>query len=229
MKKFKETFPRGLIVSCQARKDEPMHGSDIMARMAVAAQQGGAVGIRANTPEDVRAIKKVVSLPVIGIYKIDSEESEVYITPTFEAAKAIAEAGSDMIALDGTTRARPGGETLEFIIHLIHEELQLPVMADCSTLEEGINAARAGADVVATTLSGYTPYSRKTEGPDFELLDAMIDKVDVPVIGEGRFHYPEQAAKGLKKGAWAIVAGGAITRPQQITERFVKSMKSFID
>ncbi len=225
MKSPQEIFPRGLIVSCQALEHEPLHGSHIMARMALAAQQGGAVGIRANTPEDIRAIRETVSLPIIGIYKREYEGSPVYITPTFAEAKAIAEAGAQMIALDATQRLRPNGETLEELIRRIHEELDLPVMADCSTLDEAVKAAELGADVVSSTLAGYTPYSRKTDGPDFELLQEMLAAVRVPVFAEGRFHTPEQVAKALKMGCYAVVVGGAITRPQEITARFTAGIR----
>lgn len=228
MRHPKEIFPRGLIVSCQALEHEPLHGSHIMARMALAAQQGGAVGIRANTPEDIRAIRETVSLPIIGIYKREYEGSDVYITPTFEEARAIAEAGAEMIALDATPRPRPNGETLAGLIRRIHEELDLPVMADCSTLEEAVEAARLGADVVSSTLAGYTPYSRKTEGPDFDLLREMLQQVNVPVFAEGRFHTPEQVAQALAMGCYAVVVGGAITRPQEITARFAAAVRGLV-
>ncbi|MCX7624906.1 MAG: N-acetylmannosamine-6-phosphate 2-epimerase [Candidatus Sumerlaeaceae bacterium] len=228
MRHPKDIFPRGLIVSCQALEHEPLHGSHIMARMALAAQQGGAVGIRANTPQDIRAIREMVALPVIGIYKREYEGSEVYITPTFEEARAIAEAGADMIALDATLRPRPKGETLAQLIRRIHEELDLPVMADCSTLEEAVEAAKLGADVVSSTLAGYTTYSRKTEGPDFDLLREMLQFVNVPVIAEGRFHTPEQVAQALAMGCYAVVVGGAITRPQEITARFTAAVRDIL-
>ncbi len=228
MRRPEEIFRRGLIVSCQALEHEPLHGSHIMARMALAAEQGGAVGIRANTPEDIQAIKATVKLPVIGIYKREYEGSEVYITPTFAEAKAIAEAGADMIALDATPRPRPGGETLATLIRRIHQELDLPVMADCSTTEEAIAAAELGADVVSSTLAGYTPYSRKTEGPDFEMLREVLDRVSVPVFAEGRFHTPEQVAQALAMGCYAVVVGGAITRPQEITARFTAAIKDLL-
>lgn len=226
MRKPTEIFPRGLIVSCQALEHEPLHGSHIMARMALAAQQGGAVGIRANSPDDIRAIRQSVKLPIIGIYKRVYEGSDVYITPTFEEAKAVAQAGADMIALDATARPRPRRETLGDLIRRIHEELDLPVMADCSTLEEALEAERLGADVVSSTLAGYTPYSRKTEGPDFDLLREMLARVAVPVFAEGRFHTPERVAQALAMGCYAVVVGGAITRPQEITARFVSAIRN---
>jgi len=228
MKPVTEVFPRGLIVSCQALENEPLHGSDIMARMAIAAEMGGAVGIRANTPEDIRAIRAAVKLPIIGIYKREYEDSEVYITPTFAEAQAVAEAGADMIALDATPRPRPRGETLDQLIDRIHRELDLPIMADCSTVEEGLRAAELGADVVSSTLAGYTPYSRKTEGPDFEMLAELLDRLAIPIFAEGRFHTPEQVARALEMGCYAVVVGGAITRPQEITARFTAAIRHIV-
>jgi len=224
MKKFEEIFARGLIVSCQAREGEPLFSSDIMARMALCAALGGAIGIRANSPRDILAIRQTVSLPLIGIYKIKTDGYEVYITPSFDAAREVAEAGADAIAVDATNRARPKGETLASLIHRIHNELDRPVMADCSTFEEGMKARELGADAVATTLAGYTPYSRHTEEPDYEICEKLADNLDVPIIGEGRFFSPEQASLALQLGAYAVVVGTAITRPQDITARFVKSM-----
>jgi N-acylglucosamine-6-phosphate 2-epimerase len=221
MKNAKDLFPRGLIVSCQALETEPLHGSEIMARMAVAAAMSGAVGIRANTPQDIRAIHATVKLPILGIYKKEYEGSDVYITPTFDEARAVAEAGAAMIALDATPRRRPKGEDLGGLIARIRGELGVPVMADCSTAEEGVAAAKSGADVVSSTLSGYTPYTEKTDGPDFPMLKALLERVDVPVIAEGRFYYPDQVAQALEMGCHAVVVGGAITRPQEITKRFV--------
>ena len=228
MKEFETIFKRGLIVSCQARDDEPLHGAGIMARMARAAEIGGAVGIRADGSQDISEIKKIVSLPIIGINKIKTEGFDVYITPTFDAARTIALAGADVIALDGTARPRPNGETLTSIIHRIHEELGQPVMADCSTLDEGLAAVIAGANAVSTTLSGYTSYSPKMEEPDIELLRALIQKAKVPVVAEGRYHYPEQAGHAMQLGAYAVVVGGAITRPQEITKRFVNKINKYL-
>ncbi len=223
MKNVKDIFPRGLIVSCQALKHEPLYGSDIMAKMALAAKLGGAVGIRANTPQDIKAIRNAVELPIIGINKVEIENYEVYITPTFESAKEIALCGVSMIAVEATDRKRP--EPLDRLISRIKDELDMPVMADCSTLEEAVQAAKYGADVVSTTMAGYTSYTTKTEGPDWDLLNKMLDANIRPVIAEGRFHYPDQVAKALESGAHAVVVGGAITRPLEITTRFVDAIK----
>ena len=213
----------GLIVSCQAPEGTPLHGSTIMAAMAKAAEVGGAVGIRANGPGDIRAIKEVVGLPIIGIYKINFPGYDTYITPTFEAAKEVVEAGADIIAVDGTLRPHPKELSAGELIAEI-KTLGLPVMADISTLEEGIAAAEAGADIVATTMSGYTPYSRQSDDPDFELIQELFRSVKAPIIAEGKIWTPEQARKAIDLGAHAVVVGTAITRPHVITERFVKTL-----
>lgn len=218
----------GLIVSCQALENEPLHGSEMMAAMAKAVVEGGAVGIRANGPEDIRAIKKVVDVPVIGIYKKMEYDSDVYITPTFIEAKAVFEAGADIIAIDATSRPRPDGISLEDYVKRIKDELGVLIMADVSTLDEGIAAREAGCDLVGTTLSGYTDYTRSLEGPDFELLKDLVEKLNVPVILEGRVNSPEDVIKGLKLGAFAVVVGTAITRPQIVTSRYVDAIKKAI-
>jgi len=228
MKSFEEILKRGLVVSCQARENEPLYGEGIMTRMALAAGMGGAVGIRADGSRDISDIKKRASLPVIGICKVKTEGYDVYITPTFDAARTIVLAGADIIAIDGTARPRPNGETLSSLIYRIHEELGLPVMADCSTLDEGLAAVIAGANAVSTTLSGYTSYSPKMEKPDLELLKELIQKAKVPVVAEGRYHYPEQAGHAIQLGAYAVVVGSAITRPQEITKRFVNKIDKYI-
>lgn len=212
----------GLIVSCQALPDEPLHGAEIMACMALAAYAGGAVGIRANGPEDIHAIRAMVPLPLIGIYKDGSEG--VYITPTFGHAQAVAEAGADIIAIDATQRPRPDGKPLAAMIAAIHMELDKLVMADVSTLDEGLAAEAAGADLLSTTLSGYTPYSPQQDSPDFGLIRALVVETHIPVIAEGRIRTPEQARAALDAGAFAVVVGAAITRPQSITAWFVKGM-----
>ena len=213
----------GLIVSCQALPEEPFCDPHCMAAFARAAEMGGAVGIRAKEP-DIRAISQACGLPLIGIDKVYLEGFEVYITPRFEDAERIAAAGADIIALDCTPRPRPDGATMEELIGRIKRVLQLPVMADISTLDEATAAEQAGADVIATTLSGYTPYSRKTEGPDFDLLEAVIGAVKVPVIAEGHIYTLAEARACIALGAHAIVIGTAITRPVELTHRFVEAI-----
>jgi N-acylglucosamine-6-phosphate 2-epimerase len=216
---FIEQVRGGLIVSCQALSDEPLHGAQIMARMAHAAWEGGAVGIRANGPDDIRAIRAAVPLPIIGIYK--DGDSGVYITPTLNHARAVVEAGADVVAIDATRRPRPDGSTVAELIPRIHDELGGPVMADVSTLEEARAAEAAGAEFVAPTLAGYTPYSQQVTGPDFELLRAMVAACGIPVVAEGHISTPDEARTAIMCGALAVVVGSAITRPQLITARFV--------
>jgi len=224
MKNIKRILNRGLIVSCQALKGEPLYGSKNMALMAIAAEIGGAVGIRANTPQDIGAIKKCVKIPIIGLYKIEYPKCDVYITPTKESAKKVALAGAEIIAIDATNRTRPKGLTAKELIDYIHNILNKYVMADISTYEEGLKAAEMGADLVATTLSGYTPYSPKMDKPDLILVKKLANKLRVPIIAEGKIKNPEDAAKAIENGAYAVVVGSAITRPQRIAAWFVEAI-----
>ena len=221
-----ERLRGGLIVSCQALAQEPLHGSHIMARVAIAARQGGAVAIRSNSPEDVAAIRAAVDLPIIGIYKVIEAGFAVYITPRLAHARAILDAGADIVAVDATARPRPEAVDGAAYVRLLKAALPCPIMADVSTFEEGIAAAEAGADIVSTTMSGYTPYSPQRAEPDLELVHALASRLCIPVIAEGRIHAPEQAAAALAAGAFAVVVGGAITRPQEITARFVKGLQN---
>lgn len=215
----------GLIVSCQALQGEPLYGEGIMARMAVAAKQGGAVGIRANGKEDVSQISKEVGLPVIGICKRYYNNSEVFITPTLNEVKEIVEAGATIVAFDGTGRERPDGQSLqEFISQVKAQFPNILLMADISTLQEGVTAADLGVDIVATTLSGYTPYSKKNDEPDFELIEDLYAKIKVPIIAEGRVTSPSDAIECMDKGAWSVVVGTAITRPHEITKIYVRKI-----
>jgi N-acylglucosamine-6-phosphate 2-epimerase len=214
---------KGLIVSCQAYEGDPLFGSHIMAALAVAAEQGGAVGIRANSPEDIAAIRAVTNLPIVGLYKLYSPSSQVYITPSCESAEAIARAGSDMIAIDATPRPRHNRETVGQLIQFIHEALGKPVMADVSCIEDAVLAESLGADVISTTLAGYTQHGRpKMDGPDLEFVAEVVRRVRLPVVAEGRYHEPHQAAQAMQLGAHAVVVGSAITRPEDITRRFVR-------
>jgi N-acylglucosamine-6-phosphate 2-epimerase len=222
-KSLAERLRGGLIVSCQALPGEALFGGEIMAKLAVAAERGGAVGIRANSPVDIAAIRAVTTLPIIGLYKVDVADYDVYITPTLRDAQAVADAGADMIALDATDRPHPEGTTAEFIA-AVRAATGLPVLADISTFDEGVAAQAAGAEFVSTTMSGYTPYSPQLEGPDLELVTRLASALDVPLFSEGRIHTPEQARAALDAGAFAVIVGGAITRPQQITERFARAV-----
>ncbi|MEM2178690.1 MAG: N-acetylmannosamine-6-phosphate 2-epimerase [Candidatus Methanomethylicaceae archaeon] len=220
---FIEKTKAGLIVSCQADKGEPFYGTKFMVAFAIAAKIGGAVGIRTNGPLFIKAIKKVVDLPIIGIYKKRYENSEVYITPTKKEAKIIARAGADIIGIDCTFRKRPGNLTTEEFIKYIKEELNLPVLADISTLEEGIEAESKGADIICTTLSGYTEYTkdRLILGPDINLVKELTKNVKIPVIAEGRYWTQNDIKKALEAGAHAVVVGTAITKPHYIVMRLL--------
>lgn len=213
-----------LIVSCQALEEEPLHSSFIMGKMALAAKEGGASCIRANSVQDINEIDKVTNLPIIGIIKRDYKDSEVYITPTKKEVLELLKTNTKIIALDATNRKRPKGETLKELISLIKSNGKM-VMADISTLEEGIEAEKLGVDIVSTTLSGYTNYTVKEEGPDFKLLKELVEALNIPVFCEGRINTPEEAKKAFELGAYSIIVGGAITRPKQITERFIKGIK----
>ena len=198
--------------------------------MAGAAERGGAAGIRANGPRNLAAICAAVRLPVIGIYKQVTPGCEVSITPTFSAAREVWEAASpppSIIAFDATPRPRPGGEDWRTLLKRIQEEFGALAMADISTYEEGIAAAAAGADIVATTLSGYTPYTadrRASEAPDIELVQRLSAVLKVPVFCEGRIQTPEQARSALDAGACAVVVGTAITAIDRVTRRYVERM-----
>ena len=204
---------RGLIVSCQALENEPLHSSFIMSRMAVAAKQGGAVGIRANSVEDIKAIKEVVDLPVIGIIKIDYPDMVPYITPTMTEVDALVSTGVDVIAVDATIN-----QDIEFLKEIFIKYPNQKFMADISTVEEGIRAGELGFHYVGTTLVGYTEHSKGVN--NFEVLEALIKDCKAKVIAEGNFDTPEKAKLSLEKGAYAVVVGGAITRPQLITKKF---------
>lgn len=215
------SLPEGLIVSCQARADNPLHGPAFMGAMALAARDGGACGLRANGPDDIRAVA-AAGLPVIGIHKVFSDDYPVYITPDFEAAAAIVEAGAGIVALDCTPRPRDG-EKPETVIRRIREELGAEVFADISTFDEGLAAADWGATYVATTLSGYTAYTEpKPEQPDLRLVEMLAKKLPVPVVAEGRYNTPALVRHAFEAGAHAVVVGTMITNPREITRTFVR-------
>ncbi len=212
----------GLIVSCQALEDEPLHGARIMAAMARAALQGGAAGIRANSPADIAAIRAAVDLPIIGLFKENIPANPVFITPSLRHARAVAEAGADIIALDATLRPHPEGLDAAGLIRQVKAATGKPVLADVASYADGMAAWQAGADAVSTTLSGYTPESPQQEDPDFALLARLVAGLPIPVIAEGRIATPDQAARALDLGAFAVVVGSAITRPQWITRQFAR-------
>lgn len=217
-----------IIVSCQAVPGEPLYVEEksIMYLMARAAKQAGTPAIRTSSIRDVIAIKEETGLPVIGLIKIKYEGFESYITPTMKEVDELAAAGADVIAFDCTAQKRGDGKTIdEFIAEVRKKYPDAILMADISTYEEGINAWKLGVDMVGTTMSGYTAHSPKTDGPDYELVKRLSAEVDIPVIGEGRVHSPEQAVEMLNAGAFAVVVGGAITRPLEIAQRFIKAVE----
>ncbi|WHX51321.1 N-acetylmannosamine-6-phosphate 2-epimerase [Paenibacillus woosongensis] len=214
-----------LVVSCQALPEEPLHSPFIMGRMAYAAYLGGAAGIRANSVEDIREIKKTVQLPIIGIIKQVYEGSDVFITPTLKEVEALYNEGVDIIAMDATDRIRPDGTTISELFPRIREMYKDQLfMADCSTFEEGVMAEELGFDLVGTTLSGYTDATRGTALPDFQLVERLVSRLSVPVISEGGISTPEELKKMYDLGVFSAVVGSAITRPMEITQRFVKAV-----
>lgn len=224
-----ESVHKKLIVSCQALPHEPLHSSYIMGRMAVAAKEGGAAGIRANTREDIAEIRKQVDLPVIGIVKRDYPNSSVFITPTMKEVEELVETGTEIIAVDATCRARPEGKTLdEFYREVRAAWPEQLLMADCSTLEEALHADELGFDFIGTTLVGYTEESRelRIEDNDFELIREILSRVSHRVIAEGNIDTPEKVRRVMDLGVYSVVVGSAITRPQLITRTFVKALEA---
>ena len=223
-----ENLKGKLIVSCQALPHEPLHSSFLMGRMALAAKEGGAAGIRANTKEDIAEIQAQVDLPVIGIVKRDYEDSKVYITPTMKEIEELMEVKPEIIALDATSDLRPGGKTLDGFYREIRaaypEQL---LMADCSTVEEALHADELGFDFIGTTLVGYTEQSRglKIEADDFAIIREIVAKVRHRVIAEGNINTPEKARRVIELGAFSVVVGSIITRPQLITKSFAEALR----
>ncbi|WP_210485002.1 N-acetylmannosamine-6-phosphate 2-epimerase [Microvirga antarctica] len=210
-----------LIVSCQARADNPLHGPIFMSAMARAVNAGGAAGFRANGAEDVAAIRAISTHPIIGIDKIWDDRFPVYITPHFASAARIAQAGADIVGVDATRRPRDGDD-VDRLIGRIRHELHREVFADVSSVAEGLFAHAAGATYVATTLAGYTAETaaQMSSGPDLDLLSALVAAIDGPVVAEGRFDTPDLVAEAFRRGAHAVVVGTAITNPLEITRKF---------
>ncbi|MHC3462766.1 N-acetylmannosamine-6-phosphate 2-epimerase [Streptomyces flavovirens] len=215
------TLKGRLIVSCQAPPGDPMRETATLVRLALSAVAGGGSAIRANEPEVVAAITEAVDLPVIGLWK--DGDTGVYITPSVRHALAIVEAGAAVVAADATDRPRPDGSTFAELVTAVHAAGAL-VMADVSTLAEGVAAAAQGADFVSTTLSGYVPGTLEQTGPDLDLVTSLSAALSVPVVAEGRINTPEEAAEALALGAHSVVVGTAITAPTALTSRFVAGL-----
>lgn len=231
-KRLLESFKGGLIVSCQVQHDDPVFSVDFVVKMAKAAQWGGAVAIRANSPEQIRAIKKEVDLPVIGLYKIWHDDTDVFITPTLEAARQVWDAGAEIIALDCTEQitheGRPAYELLPILKKNIPEAI---IFADVANYDEALRAIELGADIVGPTLYGYTAETKHIEYPDLREFARMCRdfKDKAYVIMEGHIYTPEDAMKVLFLGAHSVVVGSAITRPHLITKRFVDLLTGYQD
>ena len=223
-----EATKGSIIVSCQALPSEPLYCEEmsLMPFMARAAKEAGSKCIRTSSIRDVVEIKKQTGLPVIGLVKRVVEGYASYITPTMQEVDELVAAQSDIVALDCTRRERGDGTTInEFIAQIKAKYPYIALMADISTFEEALNAQECGVDIVGTTLSGYTDYSPKVDGPDFALVERLAKELKIPVIAEGKVHYPDQARKMLELGAHAVVVGGAITRPLEIAQRFFKAIE----
>lgn len=228
MDKRLESLKGKLIVSCQALPHEPLHSSFIMGRMAVAAKEGGARGIRANTKEDIAEIKSRVDLPVIGIVKRDYEDSKVYITTTMKEVSELMEVQPEIIAMDATGTLRPGGKTLDEFFHEVKARYpQQLFMADCSTVEEALHADELGFDFIGTTMVGYTEQSKelRIETNDFEIIREILAKAKHPVIAEGNINTPEKVKRVIELGCFSVVVGSIITRPQLITKSFAEVLE----
>ncbi|MDE6189709.1 MAG: N-acetylmannosamine-6-phosphate 2-epimerase [Clostridia bacterium] len=218
---------RGLIVSCQAVKGEPLYGLGIMGYFARAAVAGGAVGIRANYVSDIKDIQREVDVPIIGIIKATYEDSDVYITPTLKEVKDLIEVGCEVIALDCTKRQRPNGEKLEDLVAYIRKNApKIEIMADCSDFEDATMARELGFDYIGSTMRGYTPYTKGIEIPDVDFLSKLVKTFpDTKIIAEGGIWESAQLEKVCACGVYAVVIGSSITRPKDITQRFVGAMK----
>jgi N-acylglucosamine-6-phosphate 2-epimerase len=217
-----------VVVSCQAPPGNPMRSALVIARIAASVVAAGAGGVRIDSPEHITAVKKAVDTPLIGLWKEGLDG--VYITPTLRHARAVVEAGADIVAVDGTGRPRPDGRALAQVIDRLHSELGAVVLADVGTVAEGLAAAEAGADAVATTLAGLSGGSglpggaAGADGPALDVVGTLAGRLGVPVIAEGGIVVPGQAQAALEAGAWCVVIGKAITSPDWITARFVAAV-----
>jgi N-acylglucosamine-6-phosphate 2-epimerase len=223
-----EQLKNGVIVLCHAEGDEPFNFPNYIAAFAKAAEMGGAVGIRVQGTDNIKSVRSTVKLPIIGISRGSYADGWALITPDVSDVESLISAGADIVALDVTQRVRPNGmDGFEFL-ELLRKRFRIPLIADVSTYIEGVRATELGADMIATTLSGYTQYTedRADDFPDFNLIERLTAEIHIPVIAEGRIWTPSEAAHALKCGAYAVVVGSAITRPRVITQRFVEVLKN---
>jgi N-acylglucosamine-6-phosphate 2-epimerase len=222
-----ELLQGGLIVSCQAPKDSPMHDPHVIAAMALTAQKRGAVAVRIESPAHIEAVRRLVSIPIIGLWKRTDPASSVYITPTFEDAQAVVEAGADIVALDATERPRVDGVTIQELLPKIRKKLAVPVMADIASVEEGKLSANLGAELIGTTLYGYTETTQNFAPPGFDLLHTLATQLSVPIVCEGGIATPEDVAKAYQLGAFSVVVGTAITGIDVRVATFCKATAPF--
>ena len=225
-----DSLKGGLIVSCQVQPDDPVYSIDFVVKMAKAAEWGGAVGIRAKSPDQIAAIRKEVKLPIIGLWKIWHDDTDVFITPTLEAVKAVIDAGADIVAIDCTDQITHEGRPAWELLPIVRKEFpDILIFADVSNYDEAARAVELGADIVGPTLYGYTEATKDITGPDFREFACMCrdfsDKA--AVIMEGHIYTPEDAMKVLYLGAHSVVVGSAITRPHYITKRFTDLLSGY--
>ena len=219
-----EALRHGLVASCQASEDSPLNTPPIIAALAKSAEMGGAIGFRIDYPQNVAAVRAISPLPIIGINKIYTRGYQIYITPTYTSAEVVVQAGADLVAIQATGQPRPGGETFESIVRQIHANLQVPVMADVATTDQGIQAIEQGADLVATTMATSEPYGKPEDGPALHIVRDLVRRTNIPVVVEGQIWTVENVRACFEAGAYAIVIGSAITAPQLITRRFVQAI-----
>lgn len=226
---MENVLPRGLIVSCQALKNEPLYGGDTIPKMALAAEMGGAVGIRANTVKDINAIYKKLKgrLPIIGLIKKDYPDSPVYITPTYKEVKALIKSRCCAIALDATNRVRHDGIKFADLVKFIREHSDKRIVADIATYEEAMEAESLGVDYISTTMCGYTEETKDIKIPNIELCQRLkTDLKNAVVIAEGGIHAYEELDAILSLGIDHVIIGGAITRPKCITNNYVQVLQN---
>ena len=214
----------GLIVSVQTSSTNPLHGDAHVTALARAAELGGAAAVRVDTPAQVRLVRATTELPLIGIDTRIFPDSPVQVTPTFACAKAVVEAGADILSIDGTDRPRPGGETFAETVRRIHDELGVPVIADVSTVEQGVAAREAGADAIGSAVEGYEGFGVRE--PDIELIARLAERLDCPILAERYFTTQEQARAAMEAGAHAVIVGSAIVDPTIIVRRFADTIQS---